>query len=359
MKSDQKLCSLLMLLFVLCFVPTLCAQSAAPYASRTNLRDEKLKFVVVITRHGVRSPTSKGDQWNAYSSAPWPEWSVAPGYLTPHGFALMRQVGVYDRQLLAEEGLFSHEGCADSAHIRILADSDQRTRETGKAWAEGFAPGCPIAVAAGSEGVPDALFHPLEAGVGEPDKQRATAEVAERIGGKPESIAAQYRLGLELLGTVLTGCRTAAPCLAPASAAKRSFLDAPATLSVGHGDHMVDLRTPLSLAATMSENLLLEYAEGFSGSKLGWGRLDRATLNKLIALHTANEDLTQRSALFEKAIDSAETRKDFEEFSSNRKKFDRYIDQIVTFASSGKEKEATQVLYGGEALVVVTAASCS
>jgi len=68
-----------------------------------------------------------------------------------------------------------------------------------------------------------------------------------------------------------------------------------------------------------------------------------------------NESLTQQSALFEKTIDSAQTRKEFEEFSADRKKFDYYIDQMVSLASSGKEKEATQILYGGEALVVVTA----
>ena len=68
-----------------------------------------------------------------------------------------------------------------------------------------------------------------------------------------------------------------------------------------------------------------------------------------------NEDLTRRSEAFEKSIDSAETRKDFEDFSENRKKFDSYIDRVVTLASSGKDKEAAQVIYGGEALVVVTA----
>jgi 4-phytase/acid phosphatase len=291
----------LLLLLILTGVSIAPGQSTSAPASTSQRHDEKLRFVAVLTRHGVRSPTSKGDQWNAYSSAPWPEWNVAPGYLTPHGAELMRLVGVYDHQWLAHQGLFSQEGCTDSAHVRILADSDQRTRETGKAWAEGFAPGCGLAVTAHDEGESDALFHPLEAGVGHPDKQRAKVEIAGRIGGKPESIATQYRTGLELLEKVLTGCQAPAACPASVSTAPRSLFDAPATFAEGHGDHMVDLRTPLSLAATMSENLLLEYAEGFSEQRLGWGRLDRATLNKLIDLHTANEDLTQRTSTIARA----------------------------------------------------------
>jgi methyl-accepting chemotaxis protein len=72
-------------------------------------------------------------------------------------------------------------------------------------------------------------------------------------------------------------------------------------------------------------------------------------------ISSLNEDLTRQSAAFEKTIDSPETRKNFENFNEHRKKFDSFIDQIVAFASAGKEKEAAQVIYGGEALVVVTA----
>jgi methyl-accepting chemotaxis protein len=109
--------------------------------------------------------------------------------------------------------------------------------------------------------------------------------------------------------------------------------------------------------ATVPEGQLISMTASLQGTRVALRDIILSPDKQKYAdkINGFNEDLTQRSALFEKAIDSAETRKDFEEFSSNRKKFDRYIDQIVTFASSGKEKEATQVLYGGEALVVVTA----
>ncbi|WP_420236077.1 histidine-type phosphatase [Telmatobacter bradus] len=270
--------------------------TAVALSNKTEAQAEHLKFAVIFTRHGVRSPTGKVDAANAYSSAPWPEWAVAPGYLTAHGTELMRLVGAYDRQWLTQEGLVTADGCADAAHIRILADSDQRTRETGKAWAKGFAPECNLVVSARAEGTADPLFHPLEASVGHPDKQQAAAEVLARLGGKPEALALQHQDGLQLLEEVLTGCKSGIACPTATGTTPHSLLELPASVHAGSGDHMVDLRGPLSLAATLSENFLLEYTEGFSGTKLGWGRLDRATLNQLIELHTANEDLTQRTA---------------------------------------------------------------
>ena len=56
-------------------------------------------------RHGVRSPTGKSAQYNQFSAAPWPEWKVAPGYLTPHGFELIRLFGAYDRLALSDRKL--------------------------------------------------------------------------------------------------------------------------------------------------------------------------------------------------------------------------------------------------------------
>jgi hypothetical protein len=119
------------------------AQGAKEYpAKNAILTADVLRFVVIVSRHGVRSPTGKLDELNHYSSQPWPLWSVPPGYLTEHGAQLMTLMGAYDRALLAEEGLLTQNGCEDAARTRILADSDQRTRETGRALATGLAPGC-------------------------------------------------------------------------------------------------------------------------------------------------------------------------------------------------------------------------
>src|ERR1700677_1625323 len=72
----------------LCIAPpfALRAQAQNPDLAKSGAdKDEKLKFVVMVSRHGVRSPTGKPGQLNQYSAQPWPTWSVPPGYLTEHG----------------------------------------------------------------------------------------------------------------------------------------------------------------------------------------------------------------------------------------------------------------------------------
>lgn len=266
------------------------------FQAKNDLENEaKLEFVVVITRHGVRSPTGKTDLLNQYSRKPWPKWSVAPGYLTEHGARLMTLVGAYDREQLAAEGLFAPGGCADAQHVRIIADSDQRTRETGKALAAGLAPGCAIEVGVLPEGTPDPLFHALAAGVGHPDQSLAVAAITGRIGGNPQSLAQAYRLQLEALETVLGGCSPGSDCTGAAQPAPRSIFEIPSAIAIGKGEHLVDLRTPLGIASTMSENMLLEYAEGMDASNVGWGGVDLQKLRDLMQLHTANEDITARA----------------------------------------------------------------
>jgi len=264
-------------------------------ASAAKSKDEELRFVVMVSRHGVRSPTGKIDQLNQYSAQPWPAWSVPPGYLTEHGARLMTQFGAIDREQLAAEGLLAASGCDDAQHIRIVADSDQRTRETGKALAAGLAPGCNLAVTALAEGTPDPLFHSLEAGVGQADKLLATAAVAGRIGNNPSGISEAYRPQLEALEQVLTGCNPGATCQSSTAPAPKSLFDIPSSIAPGKGDHLVELHTPLSLASTMAENLLLEYTEGMDAANVGWGRVDIHKLRELLQLHTASEDISGRT----------------------------------------------------------------
>lgn len=269
---------------------------ALPEASKPA---EELKFAVIVSRHGVRSPIGKIDQLNRYSAQRWPTWSVAPGDLTAHGAKLMTLFGAYDRELFVQEGLLSADGCADASHVAILADSDQRTRETGNALAAGLMPGCQLPVHAQAEGTPDPLFHSLDAGLGHPDKLLATAAVSGRIGGNPSGLTDAYRPQLEALDEVLLGCGRASACRTPSTAAPVNLLDVPSALAPGKSDHLVDLRGPLEVASTMSENLLLEYTEGMP--QVGWGRVDLSKLRELMQLHTASAEIERRTPYLARA----------------------------------------------------------
>lgn len=253
--------------------------------------DEQLKFVVILSRHGVRSPTGEASKYDPYSALPWPKWEVPPGYLTPHGYELMRLLGTYDRAWLAQKGLFRPSGCADAAHVSILADSDERTRETGKAMAAGMFPGCWIAVHALPEGTHDPLFHPMAAGAETADPALETAAIRGRIGGDATNLTEAYRPQLSALEQVLSGCG-----YAPLGAHQPSSLfDVPATLEAGTPKHPVELQGPLDIASSLTENLLLEYADSMPAADVGWGCVDGARLRDLMQLHAAAEDIKDRT----------------------------------------------------------------
>lgn len=258
----------------------------------TATADSELRYVVYLSRHGVRSPTGKPEAYKQYSNAAWPEWPVQPGYLTPHGYRLMELFGAYDRAQLAGERLWPASGCADAAKVTVYADSDQRTRETGNALAQGLMPGCNLPVQGLAEGTNDPLFHALGDPSAKKDRTRAEAAVAGRIGGDAANITRAYHGEIEQLDRILASCGKPTET----AANRTSLLKIPATLAPGNGDHLVELKGPINTASTLTENLMLEYAEGMDKVDVGWGCVGYNELESLLALHTAAVDFTSRTA---------------------------------------------------------------
>lgn len=258
--------------------------------SSSSRAGEELVYTLYVTRHGVRSPTSDVSQYDRFSSAPWPKWSVPPGYLTPHGYELMKLFGAYDREQLVAEGLISDKGCADASRISIHADSDQRTRETAKALAEGMFPGCKVAISANKEGTNDPLFHLPTSAVSLAQAQISAAAMLGRVGGNPSNIAVAFHAPLAELDSLLTSCGKSFE-----SHKRTSIFNVPASIDAGHQGRLPSMRGPLNTASTLSENLLLEYTEGMPAEDVGWGCVDGQKLRELINLHTEASELVLRT----------------------------------------------------------------
>jgi 4-phytase/acid phosphatase len=257
----------------------------------------QLIFALVLTRHGVRSPTGSVDKLNRFSGNEWPQWEVPPGYLTPHGSQLMTLFGRYYREYFAKYGLLKRSGCGDAASVIFLADSDQRTVATGKALAEGILPGCELAVHASPEGTPDPLFHSLAAEVGHPDYALAAAALSGRIGDDPSGLVDAYGPTLKTMEAILSQCDSPKVCKGPT----QSLLEIPSSISPGHGNHLVTFQSPLSVASSIAEDFQLEYTNGMPLNEVGWGHANAAVVNEMITLHTAEADLTHRTPYLARA----------------------------------------------------------
>ena len=203
----------------------------------------------------------------------------------------MEIFGAYDRMKLASQGLLSATGCNDAPHVTIHADSDQRTRETGKALAAGLLPGCAVKVQNLPEGDNDPLFHSIPAGVGQSDPVLAAAAVSGRIGGNPNNLTNAYRTQLAALDKILATCGAGASH----ETKRTSLFDIPPKLAPGEDDHLEELKGPLNTASTITENILLEYTQGMDASNVAWGCVDGEKLRSLIDLHTAASDFAQRT----------------------------------------------------------------
>ncbi|MGA3028904.1 MAG: histidine-type phosphatase [Bryobacteraceae bacterium] len=201
--------------------------------------------MVTVSRHGVRSPTWTPERLNRYSAGRWPDFGVPPGYLTPHGREAMKLMGSYYRDWFLKEALLGSEDCRDARRIYIRADTDQRTVESGRALAEALAPGCGVAVHSAPGGEKDPLF---------------SAAGIRRPPAKDVNVAAE---ALADLNTVLGGQGV------PASEG--------------------------SVAASLAEDMLLEYLNGFSGKDLGWGRLNAGNLEQILSLHADHAEATRRA----------------------------------------------------------------
>ena len=247
----------------------------------------QLKYVVIVSRHGVRSPTWSRERLRQYSAEPWPDFGVPPGDLTPHGRDLIKILGSYYREWFAADHLLAPSGCADAQRVYIWADTDQRTLETGRAFAESLVPGCGLSIHSRPQGERDPLF----SGSGNPDTRAAADAVHQRLGPDPQALLKEHRGELDTLQFILTGGKDA----------PQKLLGPSESIAAVIQGNNVELQGPFSTASTMTENLLLEYADGMQRAQFGWGRVTKDDLIRVLALHRVYADLMRRTPYLARA----------------------------------------------------------
>ncbi|MFI5356571.1 MAG: histidine-type phosphatase [Opitutales bacterium] len=241
--------------------------------------DSDLRLVVMLTRHGVRSPLYTNEDLGQFAAQPWPDWSVPKGFLTPHGRQQMTLLGAYCRALYVSAGLLSGAPPADRSVVCFRTDSDQRTRETAHDFAAGLLPGVTVEPQARPQNRLDPLFRAAQLPIGHPDRTLGAAAVAGSIGGDQTAMLQALAPEFATLHRVLFGDAAPAP-------GKQDVRNLTAMITPGTADHTVSLDGPLHTAMQITDNLMLEYAEGMPMAQVGWGRLTPADLTQLIRLHS-------------------------------------------------------------------------
>ena len=109
----------------------------------------ELKQMVVVSRHGVRTPYGPPNgtvtDFSSYTYKAFPDnssWGMtyeafANQYLTPHGLKILPYMGTYYQELYASNGL----DLSSCQNIVCFADDSVRDIQSAQKWLEGF--GCP------------------------------------------------------------------------------------------------------------------------------------------------------------------------------------------------------------------------
>ena len=267
------------LTFLLCQLGLLVA-TVVPAQTAETQTDSELRYVVILTRHGVRSPLNSQSTLEKYAAEPWPTWSVPPGHLTEHGRRQMTLMGEYYRERYIRDGLFTGDVSRDKDRIFFRADSDQRTIETARGLAAALLPEAEIAVHARTNEAIDPMFRPVLAPVGHPNVALGIAAVSGRIGGDPAIVQEANRAAFDTLEKILVGESGKIP------AGKVAVLAGKSAVGPGIHDHVVGFSGGLQVAESITDVLMLEYAEGMPMEQVGWGRMSEERLTQISVLHS-------------------------------------------------------------------------
>ena len=265
-----------------------CLLSSAPAPAASP--ELKLERVAMLMRHGIRPPTAAQPIPVQYSAKAWPRWSVGPGLLTLRGAKGIALLAAADRAFFIKARLLPASGCPAAGQVTVRASKVPRAIETAKAWSKSLLPGCNLTVKHPAKGAPDALFHILDDQPAWFDGHRAyEGALAQAPNGGLAAQAKQLAPRMHRLEAIL-GC---APPVCDLERQSTTLVERP------HG--RPELHGPFDVASTASETFLLEYLENMPMRAVGWGRVTRREIERLLVFNAIKFNYVDRPAYIAKA----------------------------------------------------------
>lgn len=253
--------------------------------------NDELRLVVILARHGVRSPIASETRSSAFNAQPWPVWPVEPGTLTPHGIEALKRMGEFYRQRYAS---LLTEDCNS---VYAESTNTSRTIASAKAALSAVVPGCTIGVHADLLQDPEAI-----------DRQRLADATNGRMANNPEWFEHAFAAPLEELHSILINCsQGTSTCNSQTPDFRTQMLDTATspTMSQPQANQSARLvprdsrkETSVALGADFAENFLLQYTEGMSMEQVGWGRVSRPILDRLMEMNTRYHDFILRTPYY-------------------------------------------------------------
>ena len=193
-------------LWMLAAILTICGTNALAQTKRSDdfRAKYKLKEVVVMSRHNIRSPlTSGGAAYQRVTPYTWFAWSSPSSQLSLRGGVLETEMGQFFRQWVVSEGLLPDNYRPEGDEVLFYSNSRQRTFATAKYFSAGFLPFANVEITHKlEEDKMDPVFTPQFTKMNDAYRQQVLSEMMVLNGG-PQAWMAAQKPTLDLMEKVL------------------------------------------------------------------------------------------------------------------------------------------------------------
>ena len=252
-KMSRKLLAL-----ILC-AALFCALAGDCFAGTDEAPELRLKQVVVLSRHNIRSPLSeKGSILDEITPHDWFSWTSNPAELSLRGAMLETTLGQYFRLWFEKEGLFPENYLPRDGAVRFYANGLQRTQATARYFSAGLLPVAVVPIERHVDyNARDGIFHPLIRFMNDEYARDVLDEVSARGGG--EGLRG-YQASLDDAIALLMDVVDMKESEAYRSGAYGNLLEDETTMSLKEGEQPA-LSGPIKTANSVADALVLQYYE--------------------------------------------------------------------------------------------------
>ena len=182
-------------LWMLAAILTICSTNAQAQTKRSDdfHAKYKLKAVVVMSRHNIRSPLSSGGaDYQRVTPHTWFAWTSPSSQLSLRGGVLETEMGQFFRKWVVSEGLLPDNYRPEGDEVLFYANSRQRTFATAKYFSAGFLPFANVEITHKyAEDKMDPVFTPQFTKMNDTYRQQVLSEMQAMNGGPQAWMAAQ------------------------------------------------------------------------------------------------------------------------------------------------------------------------